>query len=336
VTNVTELRKWFTWVFAHEEAPETPASRPPVRHRVIAAVAVGVLAGLFSFLMEMRPGSDPDFAYPHSAARHFVAGDNPYEAMDGPPGSRPPYDQPLFYPFTTVLLLVPLAALPTAAAIALFFGLSSAALAYCITRDGLWRLHIFASAPFVFAATLGQFSPLLMVMAFTPWAGFLAAIKPNIGLALFLRRPTIHAVVGSLLFLGLSLIVFPGWPTEWLDSLRRSVGDATHRAPILQMGGFALVLAVVAWRRAAGRLLLVLSVVPQALFFYDQLPLWLIPATRQQSIFLTAVSQLGMVLWYLSLDPNENVILAAYPFIVPFLFLPALGILLWQRRGARP
>jgi hypothetical protein len=42
------------------------------------------------------------------------------------------------------------------------------------------------------------------------------------------------------------------------------------------------------------------------------------------------------MLLYLSLDPNENVILAAYPFIVPFLFLPALGILLWQRRGARP
>ena len=301
-----------------------------------AAVALGLAAGLFSFLMAQRPGAAADFAYPHTAAVHFLDGQNPYAVMDGPPGSAAPYDQPLFYPFTTILLLLPLAWLKTTIATAAFFGLSSAALAYCITRDGLWRIHVFASAPFVFAATLGQFSPLLMLMAFTPWAGFLAAMKPNIGLALFVRRPSVHAVVGSLVFLGVSLLVFPGWPAQWIESLRRSVDDATHRAPVLQMGGFVLLLAAVAWRRAAGRLLLVMSLVPQALLFYDQLPLWLIPRTRGESIFLTATSQLGMVLWYLSLDATDNVILAAYPYVVPFLFLPALGILFFQQRGSRP
>ena len=291
------------------------------------------MAGLFSFLMASRVGAVPDFAYPHTAAVHFMNGQNPYAVMEGPPGSAGPYDQPLFYPFTTILLLLPLVWLKTAMATGIFFGLSSALLAWCITKDGIWRIHVFASAPFVYAATLGQFSPLLMLMAFTPWAGFLAAIKPNLGLALFVRRPTLHAVVGSLLFLAVSLAVFPGWPAEWLESLRRSVDDATHRAPVLQMGGFVLLLAIVAWRRAAGRLLLVMSLVPQALLFYDQLPLWLIPRTRGESIFLTAASQAGMLLWYLSLDSNDNVILSAYPFVVPFLFLPALGILLWQQRS---
>ena len=69
--------------------------------------------------------------------------------------------------------------------------------------------------------------------------------------------------------------------------------------------------------------------------FYDQLPLWLIPRTRAQSVFLTAASQVGMIWWYLSLDPGENVILASYSFVVPSLFIPALGVLLWQRYQAR-
>jgi hypothetical protein len=69
--------------------------------------------------------------------------------------------------------------------------------------------------------------------------------------------------------------------------------------------------------------------------FYYQLPLWLIPRSRTQSVLLTAASQVGMIWWYLSLDPGENVILASYSFVVPFLFLPALGILLWQQWGKR-
>jgi len=169
-------------------------------------------------------------------------------------------------------------------------------------------------------------------MAFNPRFGFLAAVKPNIGLALFARRPSLQAVIGSLILLALSIAVFPGWPADWLESLRRSVADETHRSPVLQLGGFVLLLSAIAWRRPAGRLLLTLSLIPQALLFYDQLLLWLIPRTRHQSIFLTAASQVGMIVWYLSLDANENPVAAAYPFVVPFLFIPALAVLLWQQR----
>jgi hypothetical protein len=101
---------------------------------------------------------------------------------------------------------------------------------------------------------------------------------------------------------------------------------------VLQLGGFVLLLSAIAWRRPAGRLLLALSLIPQALLFYDQLLLWLIPRTRYQSIFLTAASQVGMIAWYLSLDANDNPVAAAYPFVVPFLFIPAMGVLLWQQK----
>ncbi len=75
----------------------------------------------------------------------------------------------------------------------MFFGLSSAALAYVITRDGLWRVHVFMSAPFVTAALLVQFSPLLMAATFLPAVGFLTTLKPNIGLPLLALPPDLES-----------------------------------------------------------------------------------------------------------------------------------------------
>jgi len=269
-----------------------------------------------------------------TAARLFLRGMNPYAVMVGRIGARPPFDQPLYFPFPSALAVLPLSRLSLTIACGLFVGVSSALLAFVITRRELWRLHIFASAPFVVAAALGQFAPLVMVMACVPSAGFLGALKPNVGLPLLVRNPTARSVAGFAAVIALSVVLLPRWPFDWAAGISRH-GSATsvHEITLLQRAGVVpvgllLILAVSQWRRAGGRLILAMSVVPQLLFFYDQLPLWLIPRTRRESILLTASSQLAFLLWYLLRDTGESVVRSAYPYVIALIYLPALILVL--------
>jgi hypothetical protein len=297
-------------------------SRP---RRLALALIIGVVAGSFTAFSLGRPDFHGDFEAFWWGARLWLSGVNPYGRVDY--GGESIYGgAPQFYPLSTLWIVAPVAWLPYNVAGGIVFGLTSAALAYVVTRDNWWRLHVFASGSFVMAASLGQWSPLIMLAALVPAAGPLWMVKPSIGLAALAYRPSIGAAVTGGAVILLSMI--PGWLWQWLAGAAQS---PQHVAPVLTLGGPLLLLAALRWRTPAGRLLLVMSCVPHLLFFYDELLLWLVPRIRRESVWLTACNIVGTLLWIAAShwtdEPYQQL---ARPFVVASCYFPALALVLRQ------
>lgn len=296
----------------------------------VIAAGIGSLAGLCAWVFLSRPDAPSDFFHYWSAARTLLHGGDPYTTIAAGPAN--PGRDPTLYPLPALLLLVPFAALPLALAGAVFFGLSSALAAWAVARLGHDRLPMFLSAPFLVALSLGQWSPLMVAACLIPALGAVVAVKPNLGLAVFAARPSWRTVAAVTALLIISLIVMPTWPMEWLDNV-------SHREekfiPILRPGGLLLAASLLAWRRPEGRLFAVLSVVPQALFFYDQLLLWLVPRTLRQSLLLSLWSLVVFLVWWRIVARGDvNYVQQAVPYAYS-LYFPALALLLWNWRADR-
>ena len=313
------------------EATEANGIRPTVRARILVALAIGVASGIAAFLLHGRRGFWPDFVFPWAAARYLLDGNDPYVMLPG--GLPEPFETPLLYPLPTVLAVVPFARLSMAAAGGIVMGISSALLSFVLSQRGWARLWMLASAPFVMAVSLGQWSPLVVVAALQPAVGALAALKPNIGLAAFAYRPTRGMVIGGIVVVALSLLVLPQWPLEWLHAVRSLPG---HPAPLLiaRGAGFVVLLAGLRWRAPEARLLLVSACIPQLPFFSDQLPLMLVARTRTELVALTALSQVGFLAWFMFLSNDEAYVPKAAPYVLAFIFLPALILVLRRPNAA--
>ena len=297
--------------------------------RIAAAAAiVGALGALLFF---SRPDAASDFFHYWSATRTLLAGGDPFTVIAQGPGN--PGNDPNLYPLPTLLLLAPIAWLPLPIAAAAFVGASTGLAAYGIARTGADRLPLFLSAPFLMALTLGQWSPLLVAAALIPSLGALVCAKPTIGFAVFVSRPSRIAVIGGAILVAVSLVIMPRWPVEWLANVSNR---GEKFIPILRPGGFLLAASLVAWRRPEGRLLAAMSVVPQALFFYDQLLLWLVPRTLKQSLLLSLWSVAVFLVWWRIVARGDfNYVQQAVPYAYA-LYLPALGLLLWNWWHDRP
>jgi hypothetical protein len=134
-----------------------------------------------------------------------------------------------------------------------------------------------------------------------------------------------------IVFAGLALILLPSWPIEWLQVMRSLEG---HPPPMLILPlGPLLLLSVLRWRKPEGRLLLVSAILPQFLFFYDQLPLWLIPRSLPASLVYTGLSWVAYFAWRSrELDQLTGEILRQpSQYILALIYLPALLLVLWPR-----
>ena len=297
--------------------------------RVMTALLLGGWGAFIAyFSMQSHPQHlAKDFSYPWRAARFLLQGHDPYQAMQatGPY----PFNAGFFYPLPAALVAMPFAPLRPEVAGALFIGLSSFLLGWAVLKDCPQRLPLFLSAPFVQAAILGQWSPIMTAAALMPSLQFLAAGKPTIGLAAWVYRPTWRAIVGGAVLTLLAFLVMPHWLGEWRHLMPSS---AKYRGPATTLMGAFLLLGLLRWRRREGRLFVVLALVPQLPVFYDQLLLWLVPSTLWRSLALSACSWVGYLFWYPHhTSPAQNEI--AFPWMVFTIYAPALVLLLLLPAG---
>ncbi len=121
-----------------------------------------------------------DFEFWWRASRVLLEGGDPYQRLENTAGW--PLPDRLFYPMPALLVTIPVAWMSLPLADGVLLGLASAVLAWVLSREGWGRLWIFATPSFVMALKVGQWSPVLVVAALVPTLGWLAAIKPTLGL----------------------------------------------------------------------------------------------------------------------------------------------------------
>lgn len=308
-------------------------SRPAA---IAIAILIGTAAGLAAAFIPhpIRLGgvSLGDIGLPVAGVRAFREGGNPYD-LQLRIGPHP------MYPFTAMMLLWPVAVLPMKLIVPSFLGLSSAALAYGMARhEKPWRLLLFLSPPYWAAIEAVQWSPLvtasLLLPALLPAT---ALAKPQLVIVTLVAGRWSIRTIGACAALALiSIIIWPAWPMEWLR--KGNFHTFVAHSPLLVMPGFVLLAAAIAWRSRGGRLLLAMSIPPQR-YFYDQLPLFLIPKTLRQMLVLLATSWsvIAVALWRGWYAVGSGVQpRAGMAAVVTGLFLPALVmVLLEHRRSTR-
>jgi len=300
----------------------------PARLLLLAALAGAAAGGVCWLAYRLPPPSTSDLDQLIIAARALLTGRDPYSTV-----ARNQH-YPLFYPLPAAIVLAPLAFLPIELARVVWAAISGFVFALAGARYRRGLAVGMLSASFFHAVALNQWSPLLTAGAVFPLAGALFVAKPSVGAALAAAYPTRWGIVGSAVLLLISLIAFPGWPMEWLQALRSSIASA----PVLQPGGVILLLAALRWRYPEARMLIGLVCVPQTIGLYETLPLFLIPSTRREGYLLAGLSyvaafgQFAVFPRTAGMSLEEN-LAARWPFMLVFLYLPAVALLLRKPRS---
>jgi hypothetical protein len=312
-----------------------PARLPP-RQRIVVAIGFGVLASLLAYhQLTGRDWLASDFEFALRAARRLLDGLDPYNDPNVGYGRPYPFDAQFPYPIFAALFAVPFTALSSHIAGALFVGLISGAMAYAVTRRSWWGLVIFCSPSYFVAASVANWSPLLVASACLPWLYALSIVKPTLAAPIMLNYPSRLGYVLATGVVACSLILVPLWPVGWLQSVAGQQPDK-YALPILIAPVAVVLLAVVWWRHRTARLLVFFACIPQHAFFYDQLVLWLLPQTWRQSVALSLFGWIAYVSWSFN-DATFNPWLAqtehgpGLSWTAPMFYLPAFALVLWQR-----
>ena len=321
---------------------------PTKRERIVFAVVAAVLfASVSWFVSKGIEGYASDWDQVWHGAKASLEGKDPYSVVG--PGLAADYGFPLYYPYPSLVAMLPLALLPLGIGRTVFVGISAGFLAYAVTRDGRHGIWVLASGSFVGALVTAQWSPLMTAAFLLPWLAPVILAKPNIGLAVAAAIPDGRfygfGLAGSAILLLISFTLEPQWIGKWLDALQ----EAPHfTPPVLLWGGPLILLALSRWRRPEARLLVALACVPHTTLVYETLPLLLVAKTRRQAMLLSVLSFLVFLLQYVIFDVRvpitEPQALATFAewarsvgtASVALLYLPALIMVLRRPNEGEP
>ncbi len=303
----------------------TSEIRPPrirPRDRLILAILLGITVAIIAFyLSNAQGGSAGDLRFALSPARDWLKVRDPYSPYQNNPD---PIAVP--YPFTAVLLTIPLSWLPDNLAASLFSGVGAGVLAWFLLRQGnYWRLLIFLSWPFANTIVYTQWSSFIASMYFTPALLPLLLAKPQSALPYVLtQKPGRLGVLlaGSLLILSIAL--YPSWPVDWLRSTNNYIGYP----PLFVLPfGPLLLFALIRYRDKRSWFLVLMALMPQRMV-YDQLGVLLVAENRKQAVFLVLCSWLSFPA-LLYFNGWANLPYGWKNWILVESYLPALFILIY-------
>ncbi len=261
---------------------------PPTLRRAGVACLLGVAAAAYVALFYQRQSAlaVSDFDAIWTAADALRRGHDPYGAVPSPP-----WPWKLQYPLPAVLVALPFSYLPLRLARGAFMGVSTALLAFGLTRRAWWPLILLAGGQMFVALQSVQWTPLFAAGVLLGPLRVLWAVKPTTGFPLFAAYPDRRAVIGGAVLLAAAFLVRPGWLGPWLAAAH----EAPHRAAIFRVGGFLLLLGLLRWRLPEGRQLAALAAVPLGPYLYEALPLMLVARNRRELLVLAACGTLGLV-----------------------------------------
>lgn len=286
-----------------------------MRKRLSISVVAGVASGaLCWFLLRHFHQGAADFGWAIRAAQYLLRGRNPYDT---------PLQQ---YPATAAVFALPFVLLSAEMAAGIFFGLSSALLAFGVTAEGYEGLLVFFAYPYWAAMLTAQWSPLILAAGFLPWLLPAAMAKPQVGFPVAFTRMSRTGLLACLAVLAATLLWMPSWPLLWWLQL----GNYQHFFPLLVLPGPLLLLALLRWRDRDAVVLLLMAVMPQR-WFFDAFVLWLIPKTRREWLAAAGFSW-GAGIWRWYHQPQNFTQVGRWAVL--WIYLPMLGIILFRKKQA--
>ena len=292
----------------------TDVSMPAKRIRLLISGGLGTFAGVFCwYWMRHFHLAAADFTWGIRAASDLLARRNPYATPNQ------------LYPLPAALFGLLFIHVQPEIAGGVFYGLSSALLAFGATRQGYHHLLMFLAYPYWAGMFTAQWTPLIMASAFFWWLTPVALAKPQIGLPVALSRSGRNGALACLVILVISVAVMPHWFGLWLAQTRNYL----RFVPLLVLPGPLLALALLRYRDRNAWLLFLAACMPQR-WFYDPFILWLIPKTRRHIVFTAGLSWIpGMWRWY----HTPHSITEVGRLTVLCFYLPMLVVLFLSEKG---